>query len=94
MGKKLTAVRLASYIASSTSLDEKLILQDFLERHPKMKFYVGKLLNENDASLGTLLQKGNELIAEEFFESLKAETNNFAFRIKNYNSKQLKFFDY
>jgi hypothetical protein len=94
MDKRLTAVRLAGYIANSTSPDEKIILEDFLERHPKMKFYVGKLLNENDARSGTLLQEGNEIIAEEFFKFLKSEPYNIRPRIKNYNTEQLKFFDY
>jgi hypothetical protein len=94
MGKKLTAVKLAGYIANSTSIDEKLLLQDFLERHPKMKFYVGKLLNENDVLSGILLQEGNEILAEQIFESLRLEPCDINSRVKNYHPKQLKFFDY
>ncbi len=69
--KQLTALKVATYIANSDSADELSIFQDYLERHPSIKFYVGKLLNENDANLGNLLREGNEQLAEDFFESLK-----------------------
>ncbi|VVB82783.1 Uncharacterised protein [uncultured archaeon] len=93
MGKRLTAVKVASYIANSTSFEELLMFQEYLGRHPYMKFYVGKLLNENDAHSGYLLKEGNEQIAEEFFESLKSEPCNINIKKRNYNTKQFPLFN-
>jgi hypothetical protein len=73
MGKKLTALQVATYIANSSSFDEVAIFQDYLDKHPKTKFYAGKILNKNDACSGELLKPGNESQAEEFFELVKRE---------------------
>jgi hypothetical protein len=55
---------------------------------------VGKLLNENDALSGSLLQEGHEKLAEEFFKSLKSEPYRIGHRTRNYNPRQLRLSDY
>ena len=93
MGKRLTAVKVASYIANSTSFEELIVFQEYLGRHPYIKFYVGKLLNENDARSGELLKKGNEQLAEEFFKSLKSEPCHIRIRKRCYDQTQSSLFN-
>lgn len=93
MSKRLTPIKIAYYIANSTSIEEQVIFRDYLRRHPQMNFYVGKLLNKNDSLSGDLLKEGNEQLVEDFFNTLKLEPCSIHIKKRNYSPKQFSLFD-